>query len=112
MPESLPSIGQLDRRIELQRNTPSGSNDYNEPVDSWATYDEVWAMLEFHRSIEAEASAREFASFGAYFTIRHRTDVDAKDRIVYENDIYEIIGRPREIGRRQYLKVEARMNVE
>jgi SPP1 family predicted phage head-tail adaptor len=109
MPEGIPSIGELDRRIELQHNTPSGSNDYGEPVESWATYDEVWAMLEFHRSTESEAAARQFANFGAYFTIRHRTDVQAEDRIVYENDIYEIIGRPREIGRRQYLKVEARL---
>jgi SPP1 family predicted phage head-tail adaptor len=109
MPEGLPSIGELDRRIELQHNTPSGSNDYNEPISSWATYDEVWAMLEFHRSTESEASAREFADFGAYFTIRHRTDVLAEDRIVYESNIYEIIGRPRELGRRQYLKVQARL---
>jgi SPP1 family predicted phage head-tail adaptor len=109
MPEAIPSIGELDRRIELQHNTPGGTNDYNQPISSWATYDEVWARLEFHRSTEAEASAREFASFGAYFTIRHRTDVLAEDRIVYESNTYEIIGRPREIGRRQYLKVEARL---
>jgi SPP1 family predicted phage head-tail adaptor len=109
MPEGIPSIGELDRRIELQHNTPSGSNDYNEPIEVWATYDEVWAMLEFHRSTESEASAREFADFGAYFTVRYRTDVLAEDRIVYESNIYEIIGRPRELGRRQYLKVQARL---
>ena len=70
MPEGLPSIGELDRRIELQHNTPGGTNDYNEPIESWATYAAVWAMLEHHRSTEGEASAREFAGFGGFFTIR------------------------------------------
>jgi SPP1 family predicted phage head-tail adaptor len=108
MAEAIPSIGQLDRRIELQHNTPSGSNDYGEPTENWATYDEVWAMLEFHRSTESEAAARQFAGFEGFFTIRHRTDVLVKDRIVYEDKIYDIIGQPREIGRRQYLKVLVR----
>jgi SPP1 family predicted phage head-tail adaptor len=109
MPEGLPSIGELDRRIELQRSTSTTDPDYNTPIHSFATYAEVWAKLEHHRSIESEASAREFASFSGFFTIRHRTDVDPEDRIVYENDIYEIIGRPREMGRRQFLKVEVRI---
>lgn len=109
MPETFPAIGQLDRRIELQHNTPGGTNDYNEPAPGWAAYAAVWAMLEYHSSTESEAAAREFAGFEAFFTIRHRSDVLAEDRLIYEGNVYEIIGRPRELGRRQFLKLQARL---
>lgn len=101
--------GELDRRIALQSATVTNDPDYNEEVLTWATYATVWAKMEFHKSDEGEAQSREYAEMGLYFTIRHRTDVTSEHRIVYESNNYEIIGRPREIGRRQFLKVHARL---
>ena len=101
--------GKLDRRIQLQSATVTNDADYNEEVLTWATYATVWARQEFHKSGEGEASAREYAEMGLYFTIRYRDDVSAEHRIVYESNNYEIIGRPREIGRREHLKIQARL---
>lgn len=101
--------GKLDRRIALQSATITNDPDYNEEIQSWATYATVWARMEFHKSDEGEAASREYAEMGLYFTIRHRDDVSAEHRIVYESNNYEIIGRPREIGRRRFLKIRARL---
>jgi SPP1 family predicted phage head-tail adaptor len=108
MPDDLPAIGELDRRIDLQHNTPGGTNDYNQPIESWATFASVWAKLEHHRSTEGEDAARQFAGFEGFFTIRYRGDVLAEDRIVYDGETFQVIGRPRELGRRQYLKLLVR----
>ena len=51
----------------------------------------------------------EYAEMGLYFTIRHRTDVSPVHHIIYESKTYEIIGQPREIGRRRWLKMQARL---
>jgi SPP1 family predicted phage head-tail adaptor len=101
--------GKLDRRIALQSATVTNDANYNEEDLTWATYATVWARMEFHKSDEGEGQSREYAEMGLYFTIRHRTDVTAEHRIVYESNNYEIIGRPREIGRRQFLKMQARL---
>lgn len=103
------SAGELDRLIQLQHGTATNDPESNEPIKSYATYATVWAKMEFLRSTEGEASAREYADYGLFFTIRHRTDVDPEDRIVFESDTYEIIGHPREIGRRRGLKIQARL---
>jgi head-tail adaptor len=67
------------------------------------------------RCRRAEASARQFAERGLFFTIRYRADVLPEHRILYSqpdtqlDEAYEIIGRPREIGRRQWLKIQVRL---
>ena len=78
-------------------------------TETWATYATVWAKMEFLRSTEGQAEAREYAEYGLYFTIRFRSDIDAEDRITFEGDSYQIIGRPRELGRRNGLKIQARL---
>jgi SPP1 family predicted phage head-tail adaptor len=109
MPDHTISAGDLDRLIVLQHGTASNDPDTNEPISTFATYATVWAKMEFHRATEGEAASREYADQGLYFTIRHRTDVLPEDRIVFESQNYEIIGRPRELGRRQGLKIQARL---
>ena len=103
------SAGDLDRLIQLQHGTATNDPESNEPIRSFATYATVWAKMEFHGATEAEASAREYAEYGLFFTIRWRSDVDPEDRIVFESENYEIIGRPRELGRRHGLKIQARL---
>jgi len=101
--------GDLDRRIELQSVTTTTDLISNEDIETLATYATVSAKVEFHRADESEASAREYASMALFFTVRWRSDLSYKDSIIFEGETYEVIGRPREIGRRQFLKMEARL---
>jgi len=103
------SAGSLDRLIQLQHGTATADPESNEPIKSWTTYATVWAQMEFHSAIEAEAAAREYAEYGLFFTIRWRSDVEPEDRLVFESENYEILGRPRELGRRHGLKIQARL---
>lgn len=98
--------GELDRQVALQSFTTS-ANDYNEPVQAWTTYATVWAKMEFHTSVEGEASARQYAEMGLYFTIRWRADLDPSHQLIFESKTYRIIGRPRELYRRKFLKIQA-----
>lgn len=100
------SAGELDRRVELQSYTTS-TNDYNEEVQAWTTYATVWAKMEFHTSTEGEASARQYAEMGLYFTIRYRAGLEPDHQLVFEDKTYRIVGRPREIDRRRFLKIQA-----
>lgn len=100
------SAGELDRRIDLRSFTTS-TNDYNEEVPSWSTYATVWAKMEFHTSAESEASARQYAEMGLYFTIRYRADILPEHQIIFEGATYRILGRPREIGRKRFQKLQA-----
>jgi SPP1 family predicted phage head-tail adaptor len=101
--------GQLDRRIELQAATVANDPEYNEEVLTWTTFATVSARMDFRRSFEDEAAAREYAQMALFFTIRWRADVSSEQRIVHDGDTYDIIGRPRELGRRQGLMIEARL---
>jgi SPP1 family predicted phage head-tail adaptor len=65
--------------------------------------------MEFHQATEGEASAREYAEMGLYFTIRYLADVSSEHRVIFEGTTYEIIGKPREIGRRVGLKMQVRV---
>lgn len=105
----LPGAGELDRRIQLQSATVSNDATYNEPIPTWSTYATVWAKMEFHKSDENEDASRRYAEMGLYFTVRWRSGVTPQHRIVYENEFYEILGRPRELGRRQFLKIRVRL---
>lgn len=101
--------GDLDRSIALQSATITNDTNSNEEVWTWATYATVRARMDFHKSGEGEAAAREYAEMGLYFTIRWRSDVTAEHRVVFEGDTYEVIGFPREIGRRRFLKIQVRL---
>ncbi len=107
--------GDLDRLVQLQSATVTNDTNSNEPVSTWATYATVYAAQEFHATQETDANARLYAERGLFFTIRWRADVLPEHRIVYRqpgttvDDVYEIIGRAREIGRMQWLKIQVRL---
>jgi head-tail adaptor len=108
------AAGALDRRIALQAAATINDPEYNSPKQTWATYATVSAGQEFHGSTETEGAARQYAEFGLFFTIRWRADLKPEHRLLYRSgegveEIYEIVGRPREIGRRRYLKIQARL---
>ncbi|TIR00833.1 head-tail adaptor protein [Mesorhizobium sp.] len=106
--------GELDRRVALQSAASVKDPEYNSDEPIWTTYAEVWARQEFHGSTESEAASRQYAEYGLFFTIRWRPDVKPEHRLLFKNgegveEIYEIVGRPREIGRRRRLKIQARL---
>lgn len=100
--------GDMDRRVELQRATQTGLNDFGEPVISWVTFATVAAKVseELGREFLSRESRTTSSESAAVFLIRWRGDVLVTDRAVYAGRTFNIAGT-REIGRREGLEIKA-----
>ena len=99
-------IGRLDRRITLRTYTES-QNAFGEVRTNYEDLATVWAKIEYKAASEQFHAHRETAKSTIFFTIRYRSDFfDKKNQIVFESRTYDIEA-VREMGRRQYLEIEA-----
>jgi SPP1 family predicted phage head-tail adaptor len=106
-------IGRLDRRITIERAT-TAANDFNEPVQTWATLTEVWAHAAPVMDAEKVRAGETLALKSYRFTIRYSAivaDVDPRDRLTFDGRTFDIAG-VKEIGRRQGLEITATARAE
>jgi SPP1 family predicted phage head-tail adaptor len=100
--------GALDRRIVIQRATTS-TDEFNEPVQTWATFLMVWAGKQDVSDRERFTAHEIGAEVTARFTIRWSTQagtIDARDRILFEGRYFDI-HHAKEIGRREWIEITA-----
>lgn len=105
--------GQLDQKITLQRLAKTADG-YGGATSAWADYDtnaSVWAHVRAKAGRESTDEGRMTASFIVLFTIYNRTDIDPRDRIVWNGETYNIRGLRTEGGRRLMLVIEAERGV-
>ena len=98
--------GRLDRRISIERNTPT-RNDLNEDIPSWSVLATVWASKEDVRDTERQRAAESGQVITTRWQIRWSSDVasvDGRDRVVHGDRVYQIQG-VKEIGRREGLEL-------
>jgi len=94
------NIGKLNRRVSLQALKPTQDPATGEPGHEWTEIARPWANIRF-------LNGREFASAGAEVSkatvsvrIRYREDVAASMRVVFREQIYDIVAPlPDETGR-------------
>jgi SPP1 family predicted phage head-tail adaptor len=98
--------GHLDRRITIETLTVSRDS-YGGKVETWAELASVWAQATPWQGREAVAADQVVARAEMRFKIRYRADFDAKARIQYEGQAWDII-RIDEISRREGLFVWAK----
>lgn len=100
-------IGDLDRRISIQANTPV-QDETGEEIASWSeiTDGAVWAKIEQGRGRQRFITDHELNTHAIVFKLRHRSDFDTEDRIVYNSENYDIEAIE-EIGRSEGLFVGA-----
>ena len=102
---------EMDRRITLQRKAVA-QDGFGEPIETWSDLATVWAQ-----KVESARMAREAPDAGeARAALTRRTfrirwdssvsDVNPKDRIVFEGRTYDILGVS-ELGRREGFSIEA-----
>lgn len=99
-------IGQLNRRITIQRRTVA-SDSFAGQTEIWQDVACVWAAVEYPKtgSGEAQFDALHLAHTRAIFAIRKRP-VEFTDRIQYDNGIWDI-ERIAEEGLNNYLLITA-----
>jgi SPP1 family predicted phage head-tail adaptor len=89
-----PNIGDLTRRIVIQRATTS-KDAMGQPIQTWATYTTVWAGYSPISDGERVRANEIYANLSARFTIRYSTlvaSVDARDRVVFDGRTFDIVG--------------------
>jgi SPP1 family predicted phage head-tail adaptor len=97
------NAGELDRRIEIQRATIT-RDDWNSPVETWATIATTWAAKRDRNEIEINEQNQTVTFTRTIWKIRHRADLTTTDVILYGAEVYDITGI-RELGRREALEV-------
>lgn len=99
--------GRMDRQITLMQPTTT-YNDYGEPVESFSAYgDPVFANVQQTGSREAYQAGKA-VDIDVVFKIRYMTGIDETWQVVYDSVTYEIIARPKELGRQDGLELMGR----
>jgi SPP1 family predicted phage head-tail adaptor len=99
--------GQLDRRITLKsvsvtRDAVGGK------VESITDVATVWAMRRVDNGRRFYAADQETTEETVTWRIRYRTGLAAFMRVAHGNDVFEIVQKPIELGRRAYLDLVTR----
>jgi SPP1 family predicted phage head-tail adaptor len=101
------NIGRLDRRIVIQELTNT-SDEYNQPVSSWATFTTVWAEVKDGGVSEGFQADQLTATRMTTFVTRYMTGLTELMRILYGGKVYNIRGI-RSPDRKRSLEIVAEM---
>lgn len=106
-------IGALNQRITFQSYTRSadGAGGKTKTWADLASVPNVWAMVKPKGAKESTEEGRVNASGVYIFTVRNRTDLDERMRIVWGGSNYNIRAIHREGWQSQYLQIEAERGV-
>ena len=101
-------VGKLDRRITIQEPV-YGINDHNEKViSSWSTVETVWAKAEQRQGSEVVDADRLTYYETTIFTIRYRSDLNVRMRIIWDSVPYRIFSIvEHKSSRKGYLEIAA-----
>lgn len=105
--------GKLDRRITVQRNTPTVDGAGGE-IAGWADLCTVWASKQDVRDVERAQAAAIGASITTRFQVRWSSitsTIDVEDRILFDGRAYDVKAT-KEIGRREGVEITAAARAE
>jgi SPP1 family predicted phage head-tail adaptor len=102
--------GKRDRRVTFLIKSEGATDGFGTPAVIWSPGDTVWAeKLNVSDSERVKAMAA-----GVVMTIRFNIlstqaarALTSADRIQFEGDVFELVAKPKEIGRRKELELTA-----
>jgi SPP1 family predicted phage head-tail adaptor len=104
--------GEYDTRITIQSVTITKDDTYGAATPTWAsiTASPIWARVRDGRPSRSEQVRQglELARNQTVIETRYRSDVDSSMRVIVHratDEIYQIVGGPAEIGRREGLEM-------
>lgn len=98
--------GELDERITLQAPTLVADGGGGSTV-TWSDLATVWAKVVARQGGERMEDGRISAETATDFTLRNRTDIDERMRIVWRGVTYNVRSILREGPRPLYVRIEA-----
>ena len=105
--KQLPDFGRLDRKVTL-RNATLTVDAWQQSVPTGADLATGWAAVDYSTTDddEKESAGKQTVFQMLHFTVRHRTDITEKTKIVFEGTDYDIINIE-QIGRQRFLLLKA-----
>lgn len=85
------NYGKLDRKITIEQATET-TNDFGEPIKTWATYCQPWAQIKYSPGNESYADNIEVQTQTVRFIIRYRSGITTKMRVLFDGVTYDIDG--------------------
>lgn len=102
------NIGELDRRVTIQRKTTE-RDAFNQPtITSWETLFTVWAKVDEAPGNETYESDQLTAVRLTRFTIRYRDGISEQDRIAFDERFYDIVSITKP-DRKRTLQLKAKL---
>lgn len=98
--------GELRQKIQLQHAVKTKDAD-GAMVTEFQTFAEVWAKANGLYGKEYWEAKAYRAETTVEFTIRYRSDLKVKDRILFQNGIYNISQIDQPFFRKDWLKIKA-----
>jgi head-tail adaptor len=104
------NAGKLDQFITIERRA-TATDGMGGFIDAWATHCEVWANVKAKAGREGLSEGRTNAVYVVNFTIYNIADLSELDRIVWNEETYNIRNIMREGNRALHVKIEAERGV-
>jgi SPP1 family predicted phage head-tail adaptor len=107
------NAGTLDQRIAFLIPV-EGVDAFNAPVQTFETFDEVWAARKDVSTMEALRSREVGAEITARFTVRYSlltARIDPRFRLRHDGADFDITG-VRRVGRAHWIEIDARARAE
>lgn len=89
--------GALRNRITIQQRSVT-RNDVGEEVESWSTWNSVWAQIEPVSSREFLEARAQGAEISHRVTIRAIDGLTHEMRVLFGSRVLDIVGPPRDVG--------------
>jgi len=103
--------GEMDRVIVIEQELTTRGTQGGEKKE-WVRFAKLWASVREVSGSETFISEQTQAFMRTVFRIHFRSGIKSVMRIVYGGNIYDIQGKPKELGRREGLEINAIARVE
>ena len=100
-------IGRLNRQLVIERKSISVNETGNE-TETYATLFTAWGSIQPLRGKESTQANEVVASNFWIIKMRYDSRLKAKDRILFDGDYFDIVGKPIELGYREGLEIMAK----
>lgn len=98
-------IGELNKLVTITRGTVT-TNAYGEEITTWGTLGQAWAAIRNVPQREPFAAEQFVSVVTTSFTLRYRTDVTAKMRVLCDGKTYEIDSAADPDGARRFIELQ------
>lgn len=94
--------GELRHRVDFQQKVVS-QNALGAEVVTWQSQKRLWAKVWDVKADQSDVSDQQKNVVDTKIRVRYREDLSSTMRVVYQGNIYEILGFSNPSGEREYL---------